>query len=411
MLSTQPGRSMRQTVVDKSTSNGTVSKTATTNRAHFGHSLMNAVIERYGPVKIWLATVVALVVLVAVLSTVFFQRFYVEFIWQYYWGPVVADANGWNCVAWNGGEEVQCGPDTTGPEASPGYTAISYAGYIPTLLLLLIGFIFVIEHLEIDRYRAGFWGLFPFMLFGGALRTVEDANVAVARETGDLALSLPWSALLISPFIYVVVALLALVAVVVSVVLERRGVVSRYEYPLAGIGTALLVLSLGILASWGFTGGHGFYPMFTVITLVGATVITAVVWFAIVRFAPELNRGTRYMGIAVLWAHSVDGVANVLGLDWATAFGHPDNLSPKHPINAAIQEYTGRVLPESISSTTGEVWPFLLLKVAAAVFIIWIFNDEVFEESPRFTILLMLTVVAVGLGPGTRDMLRATFGV
>ncbi|AGB16040.1 putative membrane protein [Halovivax ruber XH-70] len=374
---------------------------------------MQQYIDRYGAERIWAATVVVVFGGLALLAALFPQQVYVEFIWEYFWGPVVADANNWNCVAWAGGEVQSCdvaGPDA-GPTASPGYTFTSYAGYIPTLLLLLTGFIFAIERLDIERYRAGFWGLFPFMLFGGALRTVEDANVAVHEATGDAALSLPWQALIISPFIYVVVALIALVSLVIAVWLERNEYVSGYEYPLAGIGTGLLVLSLAILASWASTGGYGFFPGLAVTVLVVSTVITGAVWWTIVQFAPQLNEGTGYMGIPIIWAHAVDGTANVIGLDWATAFGLPSNLVPKHPVNAAIQRYTGQLLPESITSVIGDVWPFLLLKVAAAVFIIWVFNEEVFEESPRFTIMLMLTVVAVGLGPGTRDMLRATFGV
>jgi uncharacterized membrane protein len=43
--------------------------------------------------------------------------------------------------------------------------------------------------------------------------------------------------------------------------------------------------------------------------------------------------------------------------------------------------------------------------------VLWVFEDEIFEESPRYTMLLLVAVLAVGLGPGTRDMLRATFGV
>jgi uncharacterized membrane protein len=51
------------------------------------------------------------------------------------------------------------------------------------------------------------------------------------------------------------------------------------------------------------------------------------------------------------------------------------------------------------------------VKLAAATFLVWVFNDDLFEETPRYTILLLVAVVAVGLGPGTRDMLRATFGI
>ena len=361
---------------------------------------MNELLDRVGPVRLWAVTVLAVTIAVAAAAVAFPQRVYVEVIWQYYWGPVVADANGWSCVAWAGGEQVDAGANCAdagpgdGPTATPGYTWQSYAGYVPTLLLLLVGIYFVVEWLEIDRFREGFYGLFPFMLFGGALRTVEDANVQA-----DLLIPLPWSALLISPFIYVVVALVAVVAVVIAVWLERRGTVSNYAYPLAAIGTGALVLTVAILAVLSARGGIGFFPLITVATIGGATLITAVTWVAIDRLAPGINRGTGYMGLVVIWAHAVDGIANLIGLDYATAFGWPYTLSPKHPINAAIVDFFGTA------------WPFVALKVAAAVFIIWVFDEAIFEESPRYAILLLITVVAVGLGPGTRDMLRATFGV
>jgi uncharacterized membrane protein len=47
----------------------------------------------------------------------------------------------------------------------------------------------------------------------------------------------------------------------------------------------------------------------------------------------------------------------------------------------------------------------------AATFVVWVFNGELFEESPRYMLMLLITVLAVGLGLGTRDMLRATFGI
>ncbi len=361
---------------------------------------MDEYLERYGPVRLWAATVVLLAAGVTLAAVLFPQRVYVDLIWQYYWGPVVADAHGWNCVAWDGGSQVQCGENTTGPTASPGYTFVSYAGYIPTLILMAIGVAFLFQRLEIERYRAGFYGLFPFFLFGGALRVIEDANVAAFRETGELAIELPWSGFLISPLIYFTVTAIAAVALASSVWLDRNDYVSGYEYPLFAIGSVCLAVTVGALGyAAAFEPYATFYPLLLVVTLVGATVATAITWVAIERLVPEINKGTRYMGIVVIWAHAVDGVANVIGLDYATLFGLPANLVPKHPIN------------EAIVTNFGAAWPFLLVKLAAAVLIIWLFNEEFFEESPRYAYLFMIIVVAVGLGPGTRDMLRATFGV
>ena len=375
---------------------------------------MDEYIDRYGAERIWVATVVFLAAAVVLAASLFPQRVYVDIIWQYYWGPVVADAHGWSEVAWADGEQIHAsdaGADD-GPTAEPGYTFVSYAGYIPTLILLLVGIVFLLRRLEIERYRAMFYGLFPFMLFGGALRTVEDANASSFRATGEMAISLPWSGLLISPLIYFTVFLIALASLIVSIWLDRREHVEGYEYPLFALGSVALLATLGYLGYITATEEYAtFYPGISIVTLVGATVVTGIAWYAIETFAPDLNRGTRYMGIVVIWAHSVDGVANVIGLDWATAFGHAHNLTPKHPINEAIVNVTGSVLPASIVDVTGAAWPFLLVKVAAAVFIVAIFNEEIFEDSPRYAVLLLITVVAVGLGPGTRDMLRATFGV
>ncbi len=373
-------------------------------------------IERYGPVRVWAATVLILALGVTAAAWAFPQRVYVDIIWQYYWGPVVADAHGWAEVAWAGGEQIEAteaGPDD-GPTAEPGYTFVSYAGYVPTLLLLLIGIVFILRGLELERYRSMFYALFPFMLFGGALRVVEDANVAAFRdpEVGELAIELPWSGFLISPLIYFFVFFITLAALLVSVWLERSGAVSRYEYPLAGFGTAFLTITVGYLGYLAaFESYATFYPWLLATTLVGATVATGLTWLAIERFAPDINRGTQYMGLVIIWAHAVDGVANVIGLDWATAFGHARNLQPKHPVNEAIVNVTGSILPPDIVAVTGAAWPFLIVKLIAPVLIIYLFDEEIMDESPRFAFLLLVTVVAVGLGPGTRDMLRATFGV
>jgi len=369
---------------------------------------MEAYVDRYGPGRLWVIGVGAAVLLIALAAAVFPGPVYRDIIWQYYWGPVVADAQNYACIAWDGGAQNACSADTTGPEASPGYTWQSYAGYIPILIVMLLGILILLERLAIDRYRAMFYGLFPFMLAGGALRTVEDANASLPQ--GELLIDLPWVALLISPFIYGTVFLIALLALLVSVWLDRNDYVSGFEYPLAGIGSVILLATLAFLGYFTVTQEQAsFHPAVSIITLVGATIVTALTYVAITKLAPDLHRGTGLMGAVVIWAHSVDGIANVLGLDWAGLFGL--SYEPKHPINEFIVNATGSILPSSVVDVTGAAWPFLLVKVAAAVFIIWVFDETIFEESPRYAILLMITVVAVGLGPGTRDMLRATFGI
>jgi len=400
------------------------------------------------PERLWLGITAALTTLLVVGSLFARELVYDRFIWQYFWGPVAADGNGAQCAVNRGGDvsylfsDADCASAETAGEivAYPGYTLVSEVGYVLVLLLALIGVYFLLRRLDIGDSRSLFYALFPFMLFGGALRTVEDAGIAAIAAGSEPLIAFPVSALIISPFIYVTVFAVTLAAVGVGVTLERRGVVDAYEYPVAAIGTLLLAASVGYLTYLAVTTtyvslrpqvlavvviGATLYltylavtttyvslrPQVLAVVVIGATLTAAATWLLIERFAPVINAGTGLMGLVLLWGHSIDGVANVVGLDWMPALGAGPNLVPKHPVNAAVVDITGAVLPASVLAVTGDTWPFLLLKLAAATFVIWVFEPDLLEESPRYSILLLIAVLAVGLGPGTRDVLRATFGV
>ncbi len=297
------------------------------------------------------------------------------------------------------------------PVAYPGYTLVSEVGYMVTLLVALLGVVFLLRRLDLGTDREFFYALLPFVFFGGALRVVEDANDAV--PAAEALISYPLNTLFISPIIYFTVFAITLVAVVAAVWAARAGVIERYDYALFGMGSVALLATLAYLFWLVLVGAEGveFYPQVSVVVLLGATVAAGATWVLIERFAPGVNAGTRKIGFVILWGHAVDGVANVVGLDWMPALGAGANLIPKHPVNQFVVDVTGSVLPASVLAVTGDTWPFLVVKLVAATFVIWVFEDEIFEESPRYTMLLLVAVLAVGLGPGTRDMLRATFGV
>jgi uncharacterized membrane protein len=379
---------------------------------------MATVTERIGldPERLW-GAVVATVTLALVGGSVAFPRaVYDGFIWHYFWGPVQADAQSAVCAVRGAtgteylGSASAC-EAAAGFVAYPGYTLVSEVGYMITLLIALTGVVFLMQRLDIGRERRFFYALIPFVFFGGALRVVEDANDTPGMA--DALISYPLNTLFISPVIYFTVFFVTLGAVVVAVALERGGHVDDYQRPLFGLGLAVLGVTVGYLAYLAVTGGNDvtFYPQVIVVMLVGATVAALVTWKLIERFAPEINAGTGLIGLVIVWGHAVDGVANVIGLDWMTALGAGPNLVPKHPVNQFVVDFTAATLPASVLATTGDAWPFLLVKLVAATFVVWVFEDSVFDESPRYTMLLLVAVLAVGLGPGTRDMLRATFGV
>ncbi|WP_122087912.1 DUF63 family protein [Halalkalicoccus subterraneus] len=372
---------------------------------------MDGVSDRIDPVQAWVAAAVTAITALVIGAVAFPRQVYDGFLWRYFWGPVVADGTGNACAQRINGEAVLGGDCVTGVVAEPGYTTISTVSYALILVFALVGVIFLLRRLDLGFGQGFFFALFPFMLFGGALRTVEDASVALLRTTGEPAIGFPLSSLFISPFIYFTVFFVTLAALLVSVAAERRGLVSRYEYPLAGIGALAFAVTIGSLV-WLATSTDAIEtnPTITIITVVGATVVAALAWIGTERFAPDVNDATGYMGILVIWGHTVDGLANVLSLDWATELGIP-SYSPKHVVNSAIIDITSTVQPASVSAAIGTAWPFLFVKIAAALFVVWVFNDEIFDESPQYSMLLLVAILAVGLGPGTRDTLRATFGV
>jgi uncharacterized membrane protein len=379
---------------------------------------MATVAERVGvdPERLWTGGVLAILAVLVGGSLAFPELVYDRFLWHYFWGPVQADAHSAVCAVRADGVTQYLTSSTAcasaaEPVAYPGYTLVSEVGYMVTLLIALSGLVFLLRRLDIGSDRGFFYSLLPFVFFGGALRVVEDANDTPGAT--EALISYPWNTLVISPIIYFTVFAITLVAVVVSVGAERTGLVERYGRPLFGIGTAVLAVTLGYLVSLVVTGEPGveFYPQVLVLMLVGATAAAGVTWWLIERFAPEVNSGTGLIGFVIIWGHAVDGVANVIGLDWMTALGAGPNLVPKHPVNQFVVDFTASTLPASVLAVTGDAWPFLLVKLAAATFVVWVFEEGIFEESPRYSMLLLVAVLAVGLGPGTRDMLRATFGV
>jgi len=372
------------------------------------------------PAGAWLAAFVGGIVVTVAAALAFPRRVADGFLWRYFWGPVDADAHGAACAVRSGGTTERLYSTAAcqaadGVVAQPGYTTVSTVSYAVVLVFMLVGVLLVLRTLEIEMSPAFFYALFPFMLLGGGLRVVEDVNATLLASGLETLIPYPAVALIISPFIYFVMFAFTLAALVSTVTLERRGTLDRYEPALAAAGSAGLVATLGALAYASLTfEAVSFNPLFLAIVVVGATLIAALYWAASERYAPVVNEGTRRMGILVVWGHTVDGIANVLSLDWGPALVG-QSYGSKHVINRATVRYT-ELFYDAIGygwleDAIGTAWPFVLIKVAAAILVVWVFDDRIFEDSPRYAFLLLIAILAVGLGPGTRDTLRATLGI
>jgi uncharacterized membrane protein len=333
-------------------------------------------------------------------------------LWRYLWGPVVADAHGAVCAIRTGGgfriaESAEaCGTAAEAGRivATPGYTLVSEAVYAATLLYALVGVWVLLRRLGLGTDRRFVGALVPFVLFGGALRTVEDTLDAAAAPP----IGYPLNTLLISPLIYVTVFAVTIGALL----LARRRWGAAFHRPLAGVGGAAVVATLAGLVVLSTDPGVTLRPAFAVVSFGGAALLAGTVWWAVRRYAPSAAAGPGTAGALVVWAHAVDGLANVVGLDWGAELGYPGgDLVPKHPINRIVVDASNAVLPDTVVGVIGDAWPFLLLKIGVAIVVVWAIDERFIDEQPRYAVLLLVAVIAVGLGPGTRNALRMTFGV
>jgi len=196
--------------------------------------------------------------------------------------------------------------------------------------------------------------------------------------------------------------------------LHRRELTDTYTYPLATVGVGVLVVTVGYLLYLAQTTDYvGFEPTVAGTILGLATVSSVAVYLGAERLWPAANAATGLVGLVVVWGHAVDGFANVLANDWTQVWDLGISYSPKHPFNEFIIDTTGSLQggDEIAGLYVGEAWPFALIKLAIPLVIVALFDEEFFDESPRFAIMLLGAIIAVGLGPGTRDMLRFTFGI
>jgi uncharacterized membrane protein len=383
-------------------------------------------IDRYGvsPERAWLGTLLAVAVTVAAAAVAFTERVYWGFIWRYFWGPVHADADGVDCYVHLPeqrqtveGSGINCSPgayDTTAFIAEPGYTVVSTLGYITVLVFMLAGVYLLFRNVTLAPHKRFFYAIVPFMLFGGALRVVEDAFVAAIEAGVSPALEFPASALFISPFIYFTVFGIATASFFLSKRLQQRGLTESYTRPLGAIGAGWLATTVGYLLYLAATTDYvSFEPAIPAIILGLAAVSAVGVYAGAEQFWPAANTGTGLVGLVVVWGHAVDGFANVLANDWTQVWNLGVDYSPKHPFNEFVIDTTSTLQGgDAIAGVyVGEAWPFALVKILVPLAIVALFNDEFMDESPRFGIMLLGAVIALGLGPGTRDMLRFALGI
>jgi len=162
---------------------------------------------------------------------------------------------------------------------------------------------------------------------------------------------------------------------------------------LLAFGIALTAVLVTGTLGWGAAQGtlRFAWPLAGVVV---ATVVTAVVWYALDRTLPRVVATTGTVGALVIFSHALDGVSTAIGID---VFG----LGERTPLSRAIIDLAA-ALPTA--HVLGTVWLFVTVKLLLATLIVWLFAGYVREE-PTQGYLLLAVVASVGLGPAVHNLL------
>jgi len=160
---------------------------------------------------------------------------------------------------------------------------------------------------------------------------------------------------------------------------------------LAGVGTVALLPALATAVAVG-TGRGTLSPLPSAVGLGVAGLVAGGAWHLLVRARPEVA-ATGWVGPLVVFAHALDGVSTAVGID---VLGYGERT----PLSRIVIE-AGRALPTA--DLLGAGWLFVAVKLAVAGLVVVALADLV-DEDPSEGFLLLGLVAAVGLGPGTHNL-------
>ena len=313
----------------------------------------------------WLAYLFGPLVLLGVGFALFPRVVYDQFIWQYLWGPVVADAAN-QPVTHNGITAVT------------GYNPVNTVTYLVVVLYALPGLREFLSAFKIDLSTRLAYGLAPIIIAGGAMRALEDASVLGS-----------WDILFITPTIYFVIAGVTLSGLATGAVLRNRGVAS-VPATVGGLGSIWAVLALGVALQYGLTAAPTFRPGVPVLTLGIAVLATG--GFYLAGSVTGWSALHHPMYLLVIFGQLWDAAQNLIGV---SLYGY----TPKMFITQQLYQWTG------FEGST------FLVKLLAVTFVVWVLADGEQDFPHEQWWVIAMVIIAVGLPMGVRGTLRMMLGV
>ncbi|MFC4989291.1 DUF63 family protein [Saliphagus infecundisoli] len=326
---------------------------------------IETVLPETGSREWWGLYLLGPMVLVGAALLAFPTLIYDRFVWQYLWGPVVADAAGQPVTH-------------AGIRAARGYNPVNTLIYIGAVGYSLPGLRAYLEHLNIPFDARLAYGFAPIIVAGGAMRALEDIGLL-----GEYAV------LFITPSIYFVVTAVTVIVLGVGAVTRDRGVLLIPTL----VGTVGTIWAVGAI-SWALLYGTTtsvplrlWVPAATVGIAFGVTALYY--WSAEIVDVANLRHPLLLLAVfGQMW----DAAQNLIGV---TFLGY----SPKLVVTNLVYQATG------FSGST------FILKLLVTLGIVWYLADAKGELNWTWWWLMTFFIGAIGLPMGVRGSLRMMLGV
>ncbi len=377
---------------------------------------------------VWLLILFLPISILIVGSIILPDIFWDSFIWKFFWGPVVADAEG---EAVNG--------------LSAGYNIVNTITYGLILTISFFGIKELIDHFEITLDKKFVYALLPWIVLGGSLRSLED----VGLFKGLLV------KLTISPSIYFLLGFSAITLMIIGAWLSKLELNKiRSVYVQVLVLTPIPFIYLFIARYLTHFSIYFFIVLFAVMTLsllagtrefelnekylfftYGLTAISITLSYN--AYYILYREGTNALEVALIPMIGLGlttlFLISLKGIDYSPVFASDTSLFQifTRPLNLLIcsahlvdasSTYRGiaaygysekHVLPTFMINLFGPAVIFIL-KISLIILIIYSldkFLKEDFSDSGELKVLLKFVIIVLGFSPSIRNILRLAMGV
>ena len=257
-----------------------------------------------------------------------------------------------------------------------GYNAVNTLTWALLLVPCLFLTLHVLNKLEIAIDKPFIAALSPYIVVGASLRVMKDAEL----------FSPPLSYVLVTPLIYVLMYSCCLFLLVLSLNVSRSKRGYNYNVIFGLVGVAWLLVNLMILL-----GKEDVVSLWALFAVTGISGIIVLVIYAI-GTKLSVHFLTDRLNVAVLAAHLLDAASSHIGIDMLGYRG-------KHVVEGIIVEYTG--------SAVG-MYP---LKLGVLIPVLYLLETHFDVRERELKNIVLLALIAIGLGPAVRNTLRMILGV